>query len=250
MTVLLMSGLQIFNAHPALYWGDKSDFAAPILSLGAEQGASGRLVGVTSVFGHSFTTTGFLGVSAGPTGQIEARGFPSWSTIPGEQWLAMGRRWHFFFAWIFVINGALYLAYALVSGHIRRGLVPSRSDLRHIGRSIWDHLRLHFPKGEEAEGYNVLQRLAYLIVIFVLVPLLILAGLSMSPRIDAGFPWLPALFGGRQSARTIHFVCAFSLLAFTIIHLVMVLVSGVWNNLRSMVTGWYVLPNADKQHDD
>jgi thiosulfate reductase cytochrome b subunit len=236
MTVLLMSGLQIFNAHPALYWGNRSQFDAPLLAIGNSGGT-----GITTVFGRTFDTTGVLGVSGGfPS----ARGFPAWATLPSEQWLAMGRRWHFFFAWLFVVNGAVYLLYGLLGGHVHRDLVPSRWDLRHIGRSIRDHLRLRFPRGEEAKRYNVLQRISYLAVVFVLVPLIVLAGLAMSPRIDAGFPWLPALFGGRQSARTIHFVCAFALLAFVAIHIVMVLLSGVWNNMRSMVTGWYDLGKA------
>jgi thiosulfate reductase cytochrome b subunit len=249
MTALLMSGLQIFNAHPALYWGERSSFAAPVLELGAKQSAIGQPLGVTTVLGHAFNTTGVLGVST-TAGQTEARGFPSWATIPSAQWLAMGRRWHFFFAWIFVVNGALYFLSALVSGHLRRGLLPSRRDLREIGRSVWDHLRLRFPKGEEAERYNVLQRLSYLLVLFVLVPLLILAGLAMSPRLDAGFPPLVTLFGGRQSARTVHFLCAFALLTFTMVHLLMVLLSGVWNNLRSMVTGWYAIADAGGRHED
>jgi thiosulfate reductase cytochrome b subunit len=248
MTVLLMSGLQIFNAHPALYWGQQSDFAAPILQLAAAQSATGQPLGVTTVLGHAFHTTGVLGVSSAD-GQIEARGFPAWATIPSVQWLAMGRRWHFFFAWIFVVNGAVYLVHLLASGHLRRGLLPSPRDLRGIGHSVWDHLRLRFPKGAEAERYNVLQRLAYLVVLFGLVPLLILAGLAMSPRLDAGFPVLVTLFGGRQSARTVHFICAFAILGFTAIHLVMVLVSGVWNNLRSMVTGWYAITDAGGPHE-
>ncbi|HTI87171.1 MAG TPA: cytochrome b/b6 domain-containing protein [Alphaproteobacteria bacterium] len=236
VTVLLMSGLQIFNAHPALYWGDRSQFDAPVLAIGADGGT-----GITTVFGHTFNTTGVLGLSGGFPG---TRGFPAWATLPSEQWLAMGRRWHFFFAWLFVINGAVYLLYALFGGHIRRDLVPTRWDLRHIGRSIWDHVRLRFPKGEEAKRYNVLQKISYLVVLFVLLPILILAGLSMSPRIDAGYPWLPALFGGRQSARTIHFICAFTLLAFVAIHIVMVLLSGLWNNMRAMITGWYDIDRA------
>ncbi|MGH7038708.1 MAG: cytochrome b/b6 domain-containing protein [Stellaceae bacterium] len=249
MTILLMSGLQIFNAHPALYRGNQSDFSAPLVELGAAE-SGGRLVGVTLIFGHSFDTTGFLGASAGPGGQMEARGFPSWATLPSEQWLAMGRLWHFFFAWIFVINGALYLLYGLIGGYIRRGLVPSLAALRRIGRTAFDHLRLRFPEGEEAKRYNVLQQITYLVVIFVLVPVLILAGLAMSPRLDAGFPWLPAVFGGRQSARTVHFICAFSLLGFVVIHLIMGAVSGVWNNLRSMVTGWYAIADAEDGREE
>jgi thiosulfate reductase cytochrome b subunit len=248
MTILLMSGLQIFNAHPALYWGQQSNFDAPILALAADTGADGEPLGITTVFGHSFDTTGVLGVSTSD-GQTEPRGFPAWATIPSAQWLAMGRRWHFFFAWIFVVNGTLYLLHLLVSGHLRRGLLPSRADLKGIGRTVWDHLHLRFPRGDEAKRYNVLQQLSYLLVLFLLVPLLILAGLAMSPRLDAGFPVLVEFFGGRQSARTIHFLCAFALLTFTVVHLVMVVLSGVWNNLRSMVSGWYVIAAGSRNED-
>lgn len=209
MTVLLMSGLQIFNAHPALYWGDFSRFGHPILGI--------------------------------------FHGFPSWATLPGEQWLAMGRRWHFFFAWLFVVNGVLAALLGLIGGHFRRDLVPSRNELPQIGRSIRAHMRLRFPQGDEAKRYNVLQKLAYVAVVCVLCPLIVAAGLAMSPRIDASFHWLPELFGGRQSARTIHFICAFSLLAFTMVHVAMVLLSGVWNNLRSMITGWY---DVGRPHED
>jgi thiosulfate reductase cytochrome b subunit len=239
MTVLLMSGLQIFNAHPALYWGDRSDFDSPVLAIGAERDAAGQGAGVTTVLGRTFDTTGVLGLSGADI--LEPRAFPAWATLPSSQWLAMGRRWHFFFAWIFVVNGAAYLLYGVARGHFRRDFVPSAWDIRHIGRSVWNHLRLRFPRGEEAKHYNVLQKLSYLAVVFLLVPLIVLTGLSMSPRIDAGFPWLPALFGGRQSARTVHFVCAFALLGFVAIHIVMVLLSGVWNNMRAMITGWYDL---------
>ncbi len=108
-------------------------------------------------------------------------------------------------------------------------------------------MRLRFPKGDEAKRYNVLQKLAYLIVVFVLGPVMVLAGLTMSPRLDASYPILLEIFGGRQSARTIHFICAFSFLGFFVIHIVMVLLSGVFNNLRSMITGWYNL-GENREH--
>lgn len=247
LTILLMSGLQIFDAHPALYWGSSSRFDDPVFAIGERRYPLGQPRGITSLFGHSVDTTGVLGVSTEDGVQI-ARGFPSWATIPGSLWLAMGRTWHFFFAWIFVINGAVYLLYAAIAGHLRRDLWPSRQELGHIGHSVWDHLRLRFPQGEAARRYNVLQKLSYLIIIFVVIPVLVLAGLAMSPRLDAGYPWLPALFGGRQSARTIHFICAFSLVLFTLVHVVMVLLSGVWNNLRSMVTGRYAIGEEDDRH--
>ena len=243
LTILLMSGLQIFNAHPALYWGQGSSFDKPWVSIGAAQSANGT-VGVTRIAGRSFDTDGVLGVSK-VNGERAVRGFPSWATIPGPQWLSMGRHWHFFFAWLFVINGLCYVGYALLSGHLGRDLLPTRDELRRIGSSIKDHLLFRHPTGEAAKRYNVLQNLAYLVVIFGLLPLVIVAGLAMSPRLDAVWLGWVELLGGRQSARTLHFLSAFGLLLFVVVHVVEVLVSGVWNHLRSMITGWYVLP-ADK----
>jgi thiosulfate reductase cytochrome b subunit len=207
LLVLLMSGLQILNAHPALYWGETSPFDRPFLSFGSG----------------------------------EALAFPGWITIPGWQDLASGRRWHFFFAWLFVLNGLLYLAYALGTGRVRRVLAPDRAQLRHIGHSIAEHLRLRFPRGEEARRYNVLQKLSYLAVLFGLLPLMLLTGLTMSPGMDARLHFLTAVFGGRQSARSLHFFTASALVLFFLIHILAVLAAGPLNEVRSMLTGWFVI---------
>jgi thiosulfate reductase cytochrome b subunit len=240
-TLLLMSGLQIFNAHPALYVGERSDFDHPTLSIKAHLSANG-LAGETMIFGHSFDTTGVLGVS-NQDGQVSSRAFPSWVTIPSVQDLATGRRWHFFFAWLLVLNALGYLVWGIASRHFDRDLLPSRAELGHVGREFLEHLRLRFPRGAAAKRYNVLQQLSYLLVVFALFPVMILTGLTMSPGIDSAVPQLRTLFGGRQTARLIHFVTASGLVFFVIVHLVMVLLSGVWNNLRSMITGWYDLGN-------
>jgi thiosulfate reductase cytochrome b subunit len=241
MTMLLMSGLMIFNAHPALYWGNISDFDHPAFSIGAIRASDGHPQGQMLLFGHRVDTTGVLGLTQGADGEPLARAFPPWMTIPGYYSLADGRQWHFFFAWLFVLNGLFYLGYSLLGRHVWRDLIPSRSDLRHLPASILEHARLHFPRGEAARRYNVLQRLAYLLVIFVLIPTIVLAGCAMSPRLDAGFPWLVTLFGGRQSARTVHFIVAWLLVAFVLIHVAMVILSGPLNNIRSMITGRYVI---------
>jgi thiosulfate reductase cytochrome b subunit len=241
LAILLMSGLNIFNAHPALYWGDGSNFQHPALMLGAYADEFGMVDrGVTAIGGHEFTTTGMLGASK-VDGQLTARGFPSWATLPGPNWLAMARQWHFAFAWILVLNAMGFIAYGLWSRHFVRDLAPTRQDITHLGQEIADHARLKFPHGEKAKRYNGLQKLAYCAVIFVLGPLIVMTGLAMSPTLDAAFPFLPWLFGGRQSARAIHFLCAFSFFGFFIVHIAMVILSGSWNNLRSMVTGWYAI---------
>jgi thiosulfate reductase cytochrome b subunit len=203
---------------------------------------------VTRVFGREFDTTGVFGVSKDAAGEWSVRGFPWWATIPDNRWLSMARAWHFFFAWLLVINGLAYLAWSLGSRHLARDLAPDRGDWRSVGRSIADHLRFRHPAGEAAKRYNVLQKLAYLIVIFGLVPLIVLMGLAMSPWMNSVWPGWIDFFGGRQAARTIHFVAAWLLVAFVLIHVFEVVITGLWNNLRSMLTGRYRVP-AEERHE-
>ena len=240
LAILLMSGLMIFNAHPSLDWGKQSYSGRPsFFEIGSRSAADGRQIGFTRVFGREFDTTGVLGLSSGANGAAASVAFPSWITIPSRYSLADARQWHFFFAWLLVLNGIAYLIYSIVSRHLRRDLAPTRSDWRGIFASIRDHLRFRHPQGEAARDYNVLQKLAYLAVIFVLLPLIVLAGWAMSPWLNSLLPGWVDLLGGRQSARSIHFIVAWLLVAFVAIHVFEVLVSGVWNHLRSMITGRY-----------
>jgi thiosulfate reductase cytochrome b subunit len=245
LVVLLGSGLGIFNAHPALYWGVQSQGVEPWLEMRAENAAGGP-IGVTEFAGTEWVTSGTLGLST-VDGRLTARGFPSWATIPGPQGLAMARTWHFFFAWLFAVNGLCYLAWTFASRHFQRDLVPTGAELRGIGRSIRDHLRLRHPTGEAARRYNVLQSLAYLAVVFVLLPLVVVTGLGMSPTANAALAGWIDVFGGRQSMRSLHFVCATLLVVFTAVHVAEVVLAGAWNEIRSMVTGWYVLPRDRKE---
>ncbi|HEV8328390.1 MAG TPA: cytochrome b/b6 domain-containing protein [Nitrospiraceae bacterium] len=242
--ILIMSGLQIFNAHPALYWGDRSDRDQPLLSIRPMKTESGEIRGITTILGHKFDTTGVLGYSDG-----SRRAFPAWATIPSAKFLAMGRQWHLFFAWLLVINGLFYTAYALISRHVTRDLAPTGRDLRGIGKAVKDHIVLRHPKGDEAKRYNVLQKLAYIGILFVVAPLMILTGLTMSPTIDTAFPWLLTIFGGRQAARTIHFIACFTFLGFIVIHVLEVILTGFFNNIRSMVTGWFVVKHEGASHE-
>jgi thiosulfate reductase cytochrome b subunit len=260
--LMLFSGLAIFNAHPALYWGQKTDFDHPWLALTAKPAPGGKLTGHTKLGPISVPTTGLLGASAGddcqprakgwpgwffPTCAPEARGFPKWLTMPGYKSLADGRRWHFFFAWLLALNGLAYLIFGLINRHLKRDLTVTKADIQSIPHEIATHARLKFPKGEEAKHYNVLQKLTYLGVVFFAFPILILAGLCLSPQLDAIFH-LPVVFFGRQSARSIHFIFAWALVAFLALHLFMVVASGTWNNIRSMITGRYAIevPDAPK----
>jgi Ni/Fe-hydrogenase b-type cytochrome subunit len=209
--VLFKSGLGIFNAHPRLYWGQ---------------------------FGANFdkawlTLTRFGG---------------GW-TLPSTYDLALSRRWHFSFALIFAFSLLAFMLWSLINRHIVRDLAFRRGDLKpgHVWQDIKDHARLRFPTGAAALRYNVLQKASYIGVIFALLPTIILTGLTMSPGMDAAWPWLIDLFGGRQSARSIHFLCAWLIVVFFIVHIAMVLLAGPFNEIRSMITGWYKVPRAKPQ---
>ncbi len=242
LTILLMSGLQIFNAHPALYWGDDSRDGTRVMQITQKQ-VNGQLRGVTRIGAAEFDTHGVLGTSRTEVaGEYASRAFPAWATIPGPQWLSMARLWHFFFAWLFVVNGVCYIVWTALSGHLRRDLVPTRAEFRGIGRSIREHLLLRHAHGEEARRYNVLQNLAYLSIVFGVLPLIVVGGWAMSPMMDSFWPGWVDWLGGRQAARTLHFIAAVLLVAFVLVHVFEVIVTGLVNNLRSMITGYWRQP--------
>ena len=238
--VMLMSGLMIFNAHPRLYWGDYgANFDRAWLQIGSI-GERGVLV----IGKQRFDTTGVLGLWTDGQGVVRRKAFPSWATIPSSYSLADARIWHFFFAWVLAIGAIAYGIVSLANRHLQRDLLPRRPELapRHIWHDIKQHARLRFPTGAAASNYNILQKLAYLSVIIGFIPLIVLTGLTMSPAMNAAWPWLLDVFGGRQSARSIHFLCAVALVGFIIVHLVMVVLAGPLNEIRSMITGRYRLP--------
>jgi len=245
IAILLMSGLQIFNAHPRLYWGNTGNEGDPaIFEIYAEEQLEGPPIGWTKIGNALVDTTGVLGVFTDVDGFLSGRAFPYWITLPSTQNLAEGRRWHFFFAWLFVINGLMYLVYGFARRHFQRDIAPTGKDFRGIGRTVLDHLTFTRARGEEAKRYNVLQKLTYILVIFVLLPLMILTGLSMSPGVNSSIPWLFEFFGGRQSARTIHFISASLIVLFVVVHVIEVIISGPVNEMRSMISGWFGLtPN-------
>ena len=239
ITGLFMSGLMIFNAHPRLYWGHYGANPDPAW-LEINGAGGGQLI----VSGAAVPTPGVLGISRGGDGEWKRRAFPEWLTLPGPYDLAGGRHFHFFFAWMFGIGVALFLLWSLFSRHATRDLAPRLAELspRHLWHEVKDHARLRFPTGEAAARFNTLQKLSYVAVLFVMLPTMILSGLAMSPMMDAAWPWLIDLFGGRQSARSVHFIICWALFGFVIVHLLMVVLAGPINELRSMITGWFRLP--------
>jgi thiosulfate reductase cytochrome b subunit len=206
--VLLMSGANILLAHPHLYWGLKSTFAEPWIDI--------------------------------PT-------FPDWLLIPQGRNLAEARRWHFFFAWLFVINGLVWLALALLTKRFQRRLWPTGQDLKGFWPSVKEHARLHFPKDDEARAYNVIQKLTYAAMVLVVLPMMLVTGLSMSPGFNAIGGVLLDLMGGRQSARTLHFISASLILLFLLVHVGLVIWTGLFNNMRAMITGWFVIEPSSEE---
>jgi thiosulfate reductase cytochrome b subunit len=190
-----------------------------------------------------------LGVWTDGQGAVQHKAFPHWATIPSSYDLAAARIWHLAFAWVLALGLLLYLLWSLLNGHLRRDIHITRREWApaHIWHDVKQHARLRFPTGAAALRYNVLQKIAYAGVLFGLLPLVIVTGLAMSPGMDAAWPILTEIWGGRQSARSLHFLAAFGLVGFVVVHLVMVLLAGPINEVRSMITGWYRLPKDKAQ---
>lgn len=235
LMVLLMSGLTIFNAHPRLYWGE----------YGANDDYAWMAVGSSERMGYlrlgdlRIETTGFLGNWQDHQGRTQTWAFPGWATIPSTYSLADGRRWHFFFAWIFSVGLTLFMIRSLWNRHIQRDLHLRRKEWRpsYIWNAFRHHLNLRTIRRSSEEEYNSLQKLSYIGVIFILLPLMIFTGLAMSPAMDANWPFLTEILGGRQSARSIHFIIAFLLVLFFLVHIVMVVLSGPVRQIKAMIFG-------------
>jgi len=241
---LLLSGLQIFNARPQLYIGQESGFEYDntVLQIGARAENNER-IGYTEIFGLEFRTTGVLGLS-GPEADPDVRAFPGWATIPSTRDLATGRVVHFFFAWILVATLLAWLVFSLINRHLSNDLVPTLRDFRKLPADIVAHLKFNFV---HRMRYSPLQKFSYAGVMFVLFPLIILTGLAMSPAMNAAWPWIIDIFGGRQTARTIHFVTMALFVLFFLVHIAMVILAGPFNELRSMITGRYRLSRRDEE---
>jgi thiosulfate reductase cytochrome b subunit len=238
--ILVMSGLQIFNAAPYLDASDTSDPAHRVLSIDSHDTVGGS-VGTTTVFGHSFTTTHILGYTDDGQGEggESARAFPGWMTFPGYQDLAGGRHWHFFFAWIMVIAGAAYVGFGIIRGELAL-LILRPSDLPKLWPMQAYYLRLRKEPPEHGK-YNPLQKAGYTAVLFVLTPFVILTGLALAPGFDAVAHPLLWVLGGRQFARTWHFVAMLAFIGFFFGHVFLVIATGFLNNMRSMILGTYRL---------
>ena len=175
-------------------------------------------------------------------GETGAVGTPSLFDLPLPFLLGhsgWGRYLHFLSAWLCVLAGFAYVLSGLFTRHFRRKLLPTRTDLTwaRISRVVLDHLRLKRPSEEAFWRYNVVQQLTYLVVVFLLFPLMIWTGLAMSPAITSVFPSVVTVFGGQQSARTIHFFVTNFLVLFLLVHIAMICISGFWTRMRAMITG-------------
>jgi len=204
---LLVSGVEILISHPRFYWGETGNVLTP------------PLFQIPIPASRATVPTGYGYVLPDQNG---------WS-----------RYLHFQAAWLAVLTGSLYLVFGSVTGHFRRNLLPARADLscRALAAVVGSHLSLRPASEAGAWSYNVLQRVTYLFVIFVLFPLVIWTGLAMSPAIAAAFPAAVTVLGGQQSARTIHFFVSVLLLLFLLVHVGMVMLAGFRSRMRAMITG-------------
>lgn len=205
--VMIGTGLMILNAHPQLYWGE---------------------------YGANLDTPWFR------VGDWFAGGrFPGWLTIPSSYNLALARRWHLSFALILGFGLLLFMIASLLNRHFQRDLRIRAGELApgHLWADIKEHWAFRFHDPANPGAFNVLQKIAYASAIFVLIPLVIFTGLAMSPGMNAAWPWLVELFGGRQSARSLHFIAMLGIIGFIIVHLALVILAGAFNEIRSMITG-------------
>jgi len=204
--IMIGSGAMIFNAHPRLYWG--------------QYGAN---------FDHAW---------------LELPRFPGWFTIPATYNLALGRRWHLFFALVLAFALLAFMLWSLANRHFAKDLRVRAAELapRHLWTDFKAHLAFRFHDPANPGAYNIFQKLSYVGVIFVLLPLAILTGLALSPGMDAAWPWLTDLWGGRQSARSVHFIAASLITLFVVVHLTLVILAGPINEVRSMLTGKWRVP--------
>lgn len=211
IVILIGSGLGISNAHPRLYWGR---------------------------YGANFDAA-----------WLELPRFPAWLTIPASYNLAISRRWHLLFALVLAFGLLGYMVASLINRHFVRDLRLRRGELSrgHVLADLRAHLALRFHDPENPRDYNLFQKLSYIAVVFILLPLVVFSGLALSPAMNAAWPWLLDVFGGRQSARSVHFLCMAALALFTVIHLSLVILAGPWNEVRSMVTGWWRVPGETRQ---
>jgi len=209
---LLVTGIEILISHPRFYWGEVGN------------------VNTHPLFTFHIPSSR----DSVPTGY----GY----VLPDQN--GWSRYLHFEAAWVLVLTGIVYLAYLVFSGHLRRNLFPARGQrsFRAYAACIGEHIRRIRTSSVELHTYNVLQRSTYLVVIFVLFPLIIWTGLAMSPAVTTAFPFVSSLLGGRQSARTIHLFVTILLVLFLIVHVGMVAVSGFRARMRAMITGKATLP--------
>jgi len=237
--LLVMSGFAIFDAAPYLDASDYSNPAHRVLAIDSKAGPNGAQIGVTRVFGHEFTTTHLLGYTDDGQGGETARAFPGWITWPAYQDLAGARAWHFFFGWVMVLVGTIYLAVGLLRRDLSL-LIVRPSDFPKMWPMQAYYLRLR--KEPPPHGkYNPLQKAGYTVVLFVLCPFIVLTGLALSPGVDAAIAPLTSLLGGRQFARTWHFLATLALVGFLFGHVFLVASTGFFNNMRSMTLGTYRL---------
>lgn len=223
LLVLAVTGFVILMAHPRLYWGEVgNDLMPALIELPISRNHQ---------HGGWETPKPFFAGAGAPVSASR-----TFEIFNQNGW---GRSLHFLAAWCLVIPGVVYLLRGLAGGHFRAHLWPGAGDLapRVVWRHVVDHLRLRIPLATGGPRYNVLQKLAYTSVVFVAAPVMVLTGLAMSPAIGAAWPRLPGLFGGYQSARTIHFFVFAWLVLFVLVHLVMVVASGFRRQMRAMTVG-------------
>ena len=218
---LAFSGFVILMAHPRLYWGEAGNDLMPAL--------------IELPISPNYKHSGWA--ERTPIFEDNAGAVSANRTYEIFNQNGWGRSLHFLAAWFLVIPGLVYLLTGFFAGHFRSHIWPRSHELPLVRTDVLDHLRLRIRRATGGPHYGVLQKISYSFVVFLAAPLIVLTGLTMSPTVTAAFPFLLKVFGGFQSARTIHFAAFAALLLFALVHLVMVVASGFKHQMRAMTLG-------------
>ncbi len=230
--MLLWSGFWVFNIHPRLYWGDVGHYGLPAIAEIVADSSTETPQMAVRLGSYSLNVTGLMG-------RMNRQPFVRIFNFPEGFQFGATRALHFTAAWVLVISWLLYVYHLMASGRLRTHWWPARGELApaHLGRDVVSHLKLRRARGDAARNYNILQKLSYLLLMFVLLPLVFLSGLTMSHSVTTAWPILFDLCGGQQSARTLHFTFTLITVLFICVHVLQLFVAGFVNHCRAMITG-------------
>lgn len=214
--LLIRSGWEILASHPRLYWRNDCGPGTEWLKF-----TSDKVPQEVGAF----------------TARDDQRNLHPLISLPGRAKIGLGRAWHGLVTGVWVLNGLVYVVLLFATGQWRR-IVPTSWE---VFGEAWDSLKIYagfgIPSIEHFQPYDALQEMMYFFIVFVVAPLMILTGPVMSPAFVGRYPWYARIFGGRQSARSLHFIGMAIFVSFSVMHVALVFIVHPEHNLVHMMMG-------------